>query len=149
MPKAKCCVADIVFQLWMFQVGNDLSLDKRTKGAAVAYLATKLYTRGYGLSIVRITKIIRFNLNGVRGIGTGKPDTATTLWLHDNTEQGPTSSREAKPCCVPSASSTAGRIWKSGLSKPVLLFQNMTASGAGREGSESEESHRQQTPGWS
>src|SRR5215467_2043651 len=49
MPKAKCCVADVVFQFWTFRVvGNDLSLDKRTKSAGVAYLATKFYTREYG-----------------------------------------------------------------------------------------------------
>src|SRR6516225_5767205 len=104
MPKTKRSVADVVRQFWRLQVARyDLSLEKRTKMAGVTYLATKFYTRGYGLSIVRITKIIRFNLNGVRGIGTGKPDTTTTLWLNDNTEQGPTSSREAKSCCVPSA----------------------------------------------
>src|SRR5262249_1534018 len=103
MPKAKISVADVVRQFRRLQVTrDDLSLDKRTKIAGVAYLATKFYTRGYGLSIVRITKIIRFNLNGVGGVGTGKPDTATTLWLHDNTEQGSNSSREAKSCCVPS-----------------------------------------------
>src|SRR5215470_648037 len=46
MPKAKGCVADVLFQPWTFQgVGNDLSPDKRTKNARVAYLATKRYTR--------------------------------------------------------------------------------------------------------
>jgi hypothetical protein len=42
MPKAKRCVADIIFQLWAFQVGNDLSPHKRTKSAGVSNLATKL-----------------------------------------------------------------------------------------------------------
>src|SRR5499425_774667 len=42
MPKAKRCVADVVFQFWTFElVGNDLSPDKRAKSAGVAYLATK------------------------------------------------------------------------------------------------------------
>src|SRR5215467_10867754 len=104
MPKAKRSVADVVCQFRRLQVArDDLSLDKRTKSAGVAYLATKFYTRGYGLPIVWVTEIIRFNLNGIGGIGTGKADTTTTFWLNDNTEQGPTSRREAKSCCVPSA----------------------------------------------
>src|SRR5215510_2002121 len=104
MPKAKRCVADVVFQFWAIQVArHDLSLNKRTKSAGVAYLATKFYTREYGLSIVWVREIIRFNLNGIGGIGTGKADTTTTLWLNDNTEQCATSRREAKSCCVPSA----------------------------------------------
>ena len=73
VPKAKCCVADVVFQLWTFQVvGNDLSPDKRTKSAGVAYLATKLYTCEGCLRIIWVTEIIRFNLNGIGGTGSGK-----------------------------------------------------------------------------
>src|SRR5262245_46321494 len=53
MPKAKRCVADVVFQFWTFQVaGNDLSPDKRAKSAGVAYLATKFYTREGALPII-------------------------------------------------------------------------------------------------
>jgi hypothetical protein len=78
MPKAKRSVADVVSQFRRLQVaGDDLSLDKRTKSAGVAYLATKFYTRGYGHSIVRVTEIVGFNLNGIGGIGTGKADATT------------------------------------------------------------------------
>src|SRR5262249_54193323 len=104
MPEAKCCVADVVFQLWAFQVaGNDLSPDKRTKNARVAYLATKLYTRQGGLLIIWVTEIIPLNLNGIGGIGTGKADTTATLGLNHITDEGPTTRRKAKLRCVPSA----------------------------------------------
>ena len=104
MPKANCCVADVVFQFWTFQVaGNDLSPDKRTKSAGVAYLATKFYTREGGLPIIRVAEIIRFNLNGIGGIGTAKADTTTTPGLNDITDKGPTTRREAKFCCVAGA----------------------------------------------
>src|SRR5215469_12975097 len=103
MPKAKCCFADVVFQLGTFQVGNDLSPDKRAKSAAVAYLATKLYTCEGSLPIIWVTEIIRFNLNGIGGIGTGKADTTTTLGLNNITDEGPTTRRKTKICCIPSA----------------------------------------------
>src|SRR5215472_730020 len=104
MPKAKGCVADVVFQFWTFQVvGNDLSPDKRTKSAGVAYLATKLYTCDGCLQIIWVTEIIRFNLNGIGGIGAGKADTTTTLGLNNITDEGPTTRRKAKFCCVRSA----------------------------------------------
>src|SRR5215471_5564015 len=104
MPKAKCCVADVVFQFWTFQVaGNDLSPDKRAKSEGVTYLATKFYTYQGGLPIIWLTKIIRFNLNGIGGVGTCKAYTAATLRLNDIADQDPTSRREAKSCCVPSA----------------------------------------------
>src|SRR5262249_17833359 len=104
MPKAKRCVADVVFQFWTFQaVGNDLSPDKRTKIVGVAYLAAKFYTRKGGLPIIWVTEIIRFNLNGIGGIGTGQADTTTTLGLNDVTDKGPTARRKAKSCCVVSA----------------------------------------------
>src|SRR5499433_2899029 len=149
MPKAKRCVADVVFQFWAVQVArHDLSLDKRTKSAGVAYLATKFYTREYGLSIVSVTEIIRFNLNGIGGIGTGKADTATTLGLNDVTDKGPTTRRKAKFCCVAGASTTC-KIWESGLPKPASLFQYMTAHGARLGGSDSEQSRRQQIAVWS
>src|SRR5262249_18252816 len=101
MPKAKCCVADVVFQFWTLQVvGNDLSPDKSTKSAGVADLATKLYTCQGGLPIIGDTEIISFNLNGIGGIGTGKADTTTTLGLNNITDEGPTTRRKAKICCV-------------------------------------------------
>src|SRR5262250_2345977 len=104
MPKAKRCVADVVFQLWTFQVaGNDLSADKRTKSLGVTYLPTKFYTCESALPIIWVTEIIRFNLNGIGGIGTCKAYTTTTLRLNDIADQDPTSPREAKSCCVPSA----------------------------------------------
>src|SRR6516164_9971085 len=104
MPKAKRCVADVVFQLWTFQVaGNDLSADKRTKSVGVTYLPTKFYTCESGLPIIWATEIIRFNLNGIGGIGTCKAYTTATLRLNDIADQDPTSPREAKSCCVPSA----------------------------------------------
>src|SRR5262249_34177953 len=98
MPKAKRSVADVVCQFRRLQVArDDLSLDKRTKSAGVAYLTTKFCTRGYGLPIVWVTEIIPFNLDGISGIGTGEADTTTTLWLNDNTKESRTSSGEAKP----------------------------------------------------
>src|SRR5215813_9637806 len=104
MPKAKRCVADVVFQLWTFQAaGNDLSADKRTKSVGVTYLPTKFYACESCLSIIWVTEIIRFNLNGIGGIGTCKAYTTTTLRLNDIADQDPTSPREAKSCCVPSA----------------------------------------------
>src|SRR6516164_6462330 len=104
MPKAKCCVADVVFQLWTFKVvGNDLSPDKRTKRVGVAYLATKLYTCEGCLRIIWVTEIIRFNPNGVGGLGTGKADTTTTLGLNNITDEGPTTRRKTKICCIPGA----------------------------------------------
>src|SRR5215831_18720129 len=104
MPKAKRCVADVVFQLRTFQVaGNDLSADKRTKSVGVTYLPTKFYTCESGLPIIWVTEIIRFNLNGIGGIGTCKAYTTATLRLNDIADQDPTSPREAKSCCVPSA----------------------------------------------
>src|SRR5262245_35360581 len=104
MPKAKCCVADVIFQLWTFQaVGNNLSPNKRTKSAGVAYLATELYTCKGCLQIIWVTEIIRFNLNESGGIRTGKADAATTLRLNDIADEGPTTRRKAKFCCVRSA----------------------------------------------
>src|SRR5215467_6462638 len=103
MPKAKRCVADIIFQLWTFHVGNDLSAHKRTKSVGVSYLPTKFYTSESGLPIIGVTEIIRFNPNGIGGIGTCKAYTTTTLRLNDIADQDPTSPREAKSCCVPSA----------------------------------------------
>src|SRR5262249_17620923 len=104
MPEAKCCVADVVFQLWAFQVaGNDLSPDKRTKNARVAYLATKLYTRQRALLIIGATRIVPVNLSGTGGMGTGKADTTATLGLTHITDEGPTTRRKAKLRCVPSA----------------------------------------------
>jgi hypothetical protein len=88
----------------MFQVaGNDLSADKRTKSVGVTYLATKFQTCEYSLPILWVKKIVRFNPNGISGIGTCKAYTTTTLWLNDIADQDPTSRREAKSCCVPSA----------------------------------------------
>src|SRR5262249_8563658 len=44
MPKAKCCVADVVFQLWTFQVvGNDLSPDKMTESAAAEQIPVRRF----------------------------------------------------------------------------------------------------------
>src|SRR5262245_5650483 len=104
MPKTERCVADVVFQFWTLQVArNDLSSDKRTKRAGVAYLATKFYTCEGGLPIIWVTEIVRFNLNGIGGIGTGKADTTTTLGLNDVTDKGPTPRRKAKFCCVAGA----------------------------------------------
>src|SRR5262249_37027774 len=104
VPKAKCCVADVVFEFWTFRgVGNDFSPDKRTKRAGVTYLATKFYTCEGGLPIIWVTEIIRFNLNGIGGIGTSKADTTTTLRLNDITDERPTTRRKTKSCCVPSA----------------------------------------------
>src|SRR5215468_6680347 len=101
MPKAERCVPDVVFQFWAFQVvRNDLSPDKRTKSAGVAYLATKLYTCEGCLRIIWVTEIIRFNLNGIGGIGPSKADTTTTLGLNDITDEGPTTRRKAKFCGV-------------------------------------------------
>src|SRR5215467_9716820 len=57
VPKAKRCVADVVFQLWTLQVaGNDLSADKRTKSVGVTYLPTKFYTCESGLPIIWVTE---------------------------------------------------------------------------------------------
>jgi hypothetical protein len=104
MPKAKRCFADVVFQFWTFKVvGNDLSPDKRTKSAGVAYLATKLYTCEGCLRIIWVTQIIRFNLNRIGGIGTSEADTTTTLGLNNITDEGPTTRRKTKICCIPGA----------------------------------------------
>src|SRR5215467_6486447 len=104
MPKAKRCVADVVFQFSSFQfVRYDLSFDERTKSVGVTYLPTKFYAGESGLTIIWVTEIIRFNLNGIGGIGTCKAYTTTTLRLNDIADKDPTSRREAKSCCVPSA----------------------------------------------
>ena len=104
MPKAKRRVADVVFQLWTFQlVGNDLSRDKRKESARVANLATKFCTCQGGLPIIWVAEIIRFNLNRIGGIGTGKPNTTATLGLNHVTDEAPTTCRKAKFCCVSSA----------------------------------------------
>src|SRR5262249_59375463 len=95
MPKAKCCVADVVFQFWTLQVvGNDLSPDKSTKSAGVADLATKLYTCQGGLPIIGDTEIISFNLNGIGGIGNRKGGTTPTPVVDHNTHQGPATPRQ-------------------------------------------------------
>src|SRR5262249_26491862 len=95
------CVADVGFQLWTFHVvGNDLSPDKRTKGAGVAYLATKFNTCQRSLPIIWVAEIIGFNLNGIGGVGTSKADTTTTLGLNHATDEGPTTRRKTKSCCV-------------------------------------------------
>src|SRR5262249_57087281 len=104
MPKAKRCVADVVFQLWTFQVaGNDLSADKRTKSVGVTDLPAKFYTCESGLPIIWVTEIIRFNLNGIGGIGTCKAYTTATLRLNDIADQDPTSPPEGQTCCGPRA----------------------------------------------
>jgi hypothetical protein len=85
----------------MFQVaGNDLSPDKRTKSGRVAYLTTKFYTCEGGLPIIWVKEIIRFNLDGIAGIGTGKTDTTTTLGLNHVAYEEPTTCGKAKVCGV-------------------------------------------------
>ena len=63
-------------------------------------ISRQFYARDCSFPIIWVREIIRFNLNG---IGTCKAYTTAALRLNDNTEEGQTSRREAKSCCVPSA----------------------------------------------
>ena len=66
-------------------------------------ISRQFYARDCSFPIIWVREIIRFILNGIGGIGTCKAYTTSPLRLNDNTEEGQTSRREAKSCCVPSA----------------------------------------------